>query len=392
MRTALRLSTLFLGATLLAASPAWAQDQPQPQQGEKTLGDAAKDLWRRLPDSVKAKAKEAIVEIFKTFGGVRQAAPPPPPPETAKEKAAAEKARKAELAKLKKLEQQRKADEAKRLRAEKAAKAKAEREAKLAAAKAAKEGKTPPPPPPVASVEPAPKPAVPTENLHETAVDLERKGSSYYVGARLNGTVDVSYLYDTGASLTTVDKSTLDKLGVQIPANAATIRTSTANGVVEVPLVVLETIDVGGARVTGGFTVSQCEPCADGRKIGLLGLNFSRRYLVTLDEPSKKLRLVPRVDALDHRFDVEPFLQYQGVKGSMRSGGFYVTGTVYNRSPRAIHNVRVAALLVNSSEKEIGRVSGKIGSVPAGGTTQFQFSGKAPAFAKFYLELEAADW
>jgi predicted aspartyl protease len=392
MRRALRLSTLLVGALLLAASPAWAQDQP-PAGGEKTLGDAAKDLWRRLPDSVKAKAKDAIVEMIKTFGGVRQAAPPPPAPQTAKEKAAAERARKAELAKLKKVEQQRKADEAKRLKADKAAAAKAEREAKAAAAKAAKEGKTPPPPEKVAKAEPLPPPpTVPTDALRETAVELERKGSSYYVGAKLNGSVDVSYLYDTGASLTTVDKATLDRLGVQIPPNAATIRTSTANGVVEVPLIVLDSIDVGGARVTGGFTVSQCEPCSDGRKVGLLGLNFSRRYLTTLDEGSKKLRLVPRVDALDHRFDVEPFLQYQGVKGSMRSGAFYVNGAVYNRAPRTANNVKVAAILVNANDKEIARVSGRIGTIPAGGTTQFQFHGKAPAFAKFYLELEGADW
>jgi len=388
----MRLTFLFLGALMLAASPAWAQDPPGGQPQGPTLGDTAKGLWNRLPDSLKAKAKEAVVELLKTFGGVRQAAPPPPPPQTAKEKAAAEKARKAELTKLKKVEQQRKAEEAKRLRAEKAAKAKAEREAQAAAAKAAKEGKAPPPPEKVAKVELPPPPTVPTESLRETAVELERKGSSYYVGARLNNSVEVSYLYDTGASITTVDKATLDKLGVQIPPNAATIRTSTANGVVEVPLIVLDSIDVGGARVTGGFTVSQCEPCADGRKIGLLGLNFSRRYLTTLDEGSKKLRLVPRVDALDHRFDVEPFLQYQGVKGTMRSGAFYVSGSVYNRAPRTATNVKVAAILVNANDKEIARVSGRIGTIPAGGTTQFQFNGRAPAFAKFYLELEGADW
>jgi predicted aspartyl protease len=389
MRSTLRLATLFLGVTLLAAPLAHAQDQPQTAP---TLGETAKDLWRRLPDSVKAQAKAKLVELIMTFGGVRQAAPPPPPPQTAKEIAAAEKVRKAELLKLKKLEQQRKADEAKRLKAEKAAKAKAEREAKAAAAKAAKEGKAPPPPEKVAKTEPVPQPAVPTESLRETAVDLERKGSSYYVGAKLNDQLDVSYLYDTGASITTVDKATLDKLGVQIPPNAATIRTSTANGVVEVPLIVLDSIDVGGARVTGGFTVSQCEPCASGRKIGLLGLNFSRRYLTTLDEGAKKLRLVPRVDALDHRFDVEPFLQYQGVKGSMRSGAFYVSGAVYNRAPRTATNVKVVAILVDSKDKEIARVPGRVGTLPAGGTTQFQFHGKAPTFAKFYLELDGADW
>jgi predicted aspartyl protease len=390
MRSTLRLSTLFLGATLLAAPPVRAQDQPQTSP---TLGDAAKDIWRRLPDSVKAKAKEKIVEIIeKSFGGVRPTPPPPPPPTTAKEKAAAEKARKAELAKLKKLEQQRTAAEAKRLKAEKAAAAKAAREAKLAAAKAAKEGKpAPPPPEKITKTEVAPPPP-PTAGLHEMAVPLERKGSSYYVGAKLNDQVDVSYLYDTGASLTTVDKGTLDKLGMQVPPGAATIRTQTANGTVEVPLIVLESIDVGGARVTGGFTVSLCEPCSDGRKIGLLGLNFSRRYLTTLDEGSKKLRLVPRVDALDHRFDVEPFLQYQGVKGSMRSGSFFVNGAVLNRAPRTANNVKVVAVLVDSKEKEIGRVPGRIGTIPAGGTTQFQFNGRAPAFAKFYLELDGADW
>ena len=39
------------------------------------------------------------------------------------------------------------------------------------------------------------------------------------------------------------------------------------------------------------------------------------------------------------------------------------------------------AVLVDSKEKEIGRVPGRIGTIPAGGTTQFQFSGRAPAFA-----------
>ena len=391
MRPFVRLSALFLGATLLAAPPAWAQDQPQ---SGPTLGDAAKDLWRRLPDSVKAKAKERIVEIVKSFGGVRPTPPPPPPPQTAKEKAAAEKARKAELVKLKKLEQKRKAEEAKRLRAEKAAAAKAEKAAKAAAAKAAKEGKpAPPPPEKVTKTEVAvAKPAVPIESLHETAVPLERKGSSYYVDAKLNGHLNVSYLYDTGASITTVDRPTLEKLGVQIPQGGATIRTSTANGVVEVPLLVLDSIDVGGAQVTGGFTVSLCEPCSDGRKIGLLGLNFSRRYLTTLDEGAGKLRLVPRVDALDHRFDVEPFLQYQGVKGSMRSGALYVSGGVLNRAPRTANNVKVVAVLVDANEKVLARVPGTIGSIPAGGTTQFSFHGKAPSFSKFYLELDGADW
>jgi predicted aspartyl protease len=371
---------LVCGAVALAAPPARAQ---QPPASQPTLGEAVREWWKKVPDPVKDRAREKLLEVIeKGFSGARPVPPPPPPVEpkkmTAKEKAAAEKARKAELAKLKKLEQQRKAEQAKAKREEEK-----RRKAALAAAKAA--GKAPPP-----EVAPAPPPPAPT--LHEVAVPLERRGSSYYVGARLNEQHDVSFLYDTGASLTTVDQATLQRLGVAIPPDAPRIRTQTANGTVEQPLLVLETIDVAGARVTGGFTVSLCEACSDGRKIGLLGLNFSRRYLTTIDEGAKKLRLVPRADLLDHRFDIEPFLQYEGVKGQVRNGAFYVSGSVKNRSPRAAVNVRVAGVMVDGKDKELGRITGAVGSVPAGGSTAFTIHGPTRQFDKFYIELESADW
>jgi predicted aspartyl protease len=306
---------------------------------------------------------------------------------TNKEKQAAEKARKAELAKLKKLERERKAAEAKRQREEAARAAKEAKAAKAAAAKAGTTaGKEPVPATPVAAAPPA------TTTLSEVSAPLERRGSSYYVGARLNEQHDVSFLYDTGASLTTIDAATAQRLGVAVSPDAPKIRTQTANGVVEQPLLVIDTIDVGGARVGGGFTVGLCEACSDGRKIGLLGLNFSRRYLVTLDESSRKLRLTPRADLLDHRFDIEPFLVYEGVRGQVRGGEFHVSGTVRNRAPRACQNVRVVSLLVDKQEKEVGRVSGHVGAVPAGGTTSFTMHGRAKSFDKFYLELDGADW
>jgi clan AA aspartic protease (TIGR02281 family) len=370
-----------VGVALTLAAPAARAQQPPPAQ--PTLGDAVRDWWKKVPDPVKAKAKEQILAAMEmAFGGARTAPPPPPPAEpakmTAKEKAAAEKTRRAEIAKLKKLEAQRKAAEAKAMRAHAAA-----QRAAVAAAKA--KGETPP-------VVVAPPPPLPTTTLHEVAVPLERRGSSYYVGARLNERQEVSFLYDTGASLSTVNQATLAQLGVPIPPDAPTQRTQTANGTVEQALVVLDTLDVGDVRIAGGFTVSVCEPCADGRKVGLLGLNFSRRFLVTLDEGAKKLRLVPRADLLDHRFDVEPFLAYEGVRGQVRGGSFYVTGTVRNRSPRTAVRVRVAGVLVDSSDKELGRISGAVGTVPAGGTVQFSIHGPARKFDKFYIELESADW
>jgi len=376
----------------VAAGRQQAEGQAGQAEGQAgpSLGERAKEVWQKIPDSVKAKAKEKLVEIIeKSFGGVRPMPPPPPPPTTPKEKAAAEKARKAELAKLRKLEKQRKAEAAK---AERAARTTAKKTSPTTAAQSKTSDKeTEASRAGAVVVQPqSPRPAV--EDLREVTVPLERRGSSYYVGARLNQRVEVTYLYDTGASLTTIDSDTLARLGLKVPEHAPTIRTQTANGVVEVPILVLDSIEVGGARVQGGFTVSLCDSCSDGRKRGLLGLNFSRRYLTTIDETKGELRLVPRVDALDHRFDIEPFLAYADVKGTVQGGVCKVTGRVRNRAPRPIQSMRVAAVLVDKDDKDVGRIRGTVEPVPAGGEQKFELHGRAPSFAKFYLELEGADW
>ena len=117
-------------------------------------------------------------------------------------------------------------------------------------------------------------------DLAQDAVVLpvESHGSSISVPLTVMDS-EIWLLFDTGASLTTLNEATLEELGVDIPEDAPVVQLRTANGIRESRLVLLSDVWLGGLYV-GHVTVAVCEPCADERTKGLLGLNvfvFLRR-------------------------------------------------------------------------------------------------------------------
>ena len=129
-----------------------------------------------------------------------------------------------------------------------------------------------------------------------TSVPFEGRGTSMSVPLAVGqGTLNEAelwMLFDTGASYTTLNKSTLLELGVVVPRSAPEITMQTAAGERQTRLVVLEDVWFGGIEV-GTITVAVCEECADTERSGLLGLNVSRRFLVTVNQESKELLLEP---------------------------------------------------------------------------------------------------
>ena len=88
---------------------------------------------------------------------------------------------------------------------------------------------------------------------------------------------EIWLLFDTGASLTTLDEATLADLGVDIPEDAPVVQASNSEWSEKSRLVLLSDVWLGGLYV-GHVTVAVCEPCADERTKGLLGLNVSGRF------------------------------------------------------------------------------------------------------------------
>ena len=119
-------------------------------------------------------------------------------------------------------------------------------------------------------------------------IPVERAGASLVVPVRLNDRVTAPFLIDTGASDVLVPESVAEELGLEIGPNTRRARYMTANGVVEHPVVMLDAVELGGARVEG-------VPASVGRigGVGLLGLSFFNHFRYEVDAAAGVVRLRP---------------------------------------------------------------------------------------------------
>jgi hypothetical protein len=229
----------------------------------------------------------------------------------------------------------------------------------------------------------------------EVRVAFERHEGALLVPVRLQGRaveeLGAKMIFDTGASLTTLNEATLRRLGVQVgPANP-TVEMRTANGVVRRPLAIIEGLRLGeAAPLRGGLTVAVCDPCAQGEVVGLLGLNVSGQFRVTLEAEAGQLLLSLKPDR-NRLTDIQPWVEIRGARGLWRGPLLTVDATIENRAPRPLRNLRIAAV-VRSGTRE-GRIFGELASVAAQGSAPVHLQGLPPITAgSFQLRLEQADW
>lgn len=119
-------------------------------------------------------------------------------------------------------------------------------------------------------------------------VEVERAGTSMIVPVRLNDQVTAPFLVDTGATDVLIPKAVADQLGIRIGPDTRRVRYTTANGVVENPVVTLDSVDLGGARVEG--VPASVSPSLG---VGLLGLSFFNHFTYEIDAAQGRVRLRP---------------------------------------------------------------------------------------------------
>jgi clan AA aspartic protease (TIGR02281 family) len=134
-------------------------------------------------------------------------------------------------------------------------------------------------------------------------VDVELHGKNGKKAAR-------KYLFDTGASFTTITSKTAEELGIEVPDDAPTVEFNTASGVRVSRVVYLPALSIGGVEVPS-LLVSVCDPCATDMAAGLLGLNVMREFVVQMDYQEHNIRLLPRVHQgePDRAYDIRQVVQ-----------------------------------------------------------------------------------
>jgi clan AA aspartic protease (TIGR02281 family) len=119
-------------------------------------------------------------------------------------------------------------------------------------------------------------------------IPVERAGLSMQVTATLNGSVRAPFIIDTGASDVVIPGWVAEQLGVEIDETTRTQFYQTANGVVETPVVTLDSIDLGGAEAH-----DVAASVSEGMPVGLLGLSFFNRFSYHVDPARGVVTLRP---------------------------------------------------------------------------------------------------
>jgi clan AA aspartic protease (TIGR02281 family) len=114
------------------------------------------------------------------------------------------------------------------------------------------------------------------------SVPLIKKGLTAVVEARINSTTKANFIVDTGASYTVISEHVARELKIDLEKKHPKIRLQTANGVIEVPLVTLDSIEISGLRVDD-LAAAVHDFSKDTNIAGLLGLNFLGKFRMDLD-------------------------------------------------------------------------------------------------------------
>ncbi len=114
------------------------------------------------------------------------------------------------------------------------------------------------------------------------SVPLKKKGLTAVVEVKINSTTKANFILDTGASYTVISEHVAKELKIDLEKKHPKIRLQTANGIIEVPLVTLDSIEISGLRVDD-LAAAVHDFSTDTNIAGLLGLNFLGKFRIDLD-------------------------------------------------------------------------------------------------------------
>ena len=228
----------------------------------------------------------------------------------------------------------------------------------------------------------------------QITLEFDERGSSMLVPAEVGGK-SVYFLFDTGASFTTLTPSFARSIGASPPDNAPSTVSRTANGSRRFRFGIVPEITLAG-RPHRNITYGACKACGGvtyrGKQIvGLLGLNVLRRYRIDYDHSAGEVRLEPGPDFSDRTFDVAPWLDVQRhTPRELDIGDLETAFRVQNRAPRAVEIVLSIVCKYGDGSSETITTGAR--SIPAG-DTEILTARSGRKFCRVQkVDIEDASW
>ena len=130
----------------------------------------------------------------------------------------------------------------------------------------------------------------PASSLTKASVPFQKQGQVVIVEATLNKKTAAKFIVDTGASYTMISSAVAKELAIDASQNGQTVPFQTANGLIQAPLISLESITVGGMEINN-LTAAVHDVVPDSKVSGLLGLNFLANFRMDIDTQKGLLHL-----------------------------------------------------------------------------------------------------
>lgn len=230
-------------------------------------------------------------------------------------------------------------------------------------------------------------PAKPLD-AHEIALPYEGEGRrlSVPVVFEHNGrTVETFMMLDTGATYTTLPMSVLDALGLVPNAGDPELTLHTANGERTARVKLLDRVWLGDLDLDG-VAITACEDCASEDNAGLLGLNVTGGYNITIDADRREV-IFSRRATFNRRLDVRPYARLQGRFVQYAAGRVEAAMTLDNTSDRPIAS---ATARVSCGDDSWVLPLGQVASRAVADVRRRLPS--HPRCDSYQLELHEADW
>ncbi|MCB9665859.1 MAG: clan AA aspartic protease [Alphaproteobacteria bacterium] len=199
-------------------------------------------------------------------------------------------------------------------------------------------------------VEVAPLPPAQPLDDHAIALPYEGEGRRLSVPVVFEHdgrTLETFMMLDTGATYTTLPSEVLARLGIFPSDRDPELTLNTANGPRTARVVLLDTVWLGDLYLDG-VAITTCEDCASDDNAGLLGLNVTGGYNMTIDADRREVVFTAR-RSFNRRLDVRPFADLQARFQRYPGGRVEVEVDLDNRSARPVHQ---AAARVTCGEAE----------------------------------------
>lgn len=204
-------------------------------------------------------------------------------------------------------------------------------------------------------------------------LDYERAGQSILVKAAV-GRHEVYFIFDTGASYTTLTSEFAALVGAAPAATNPRAMMQTAGGMREAPFGLLRSLRLGQQRLEN-VTFTVCDACGHHYKglpvVGLLGLNVLRRYRISMDDSNGVVELEPHRGFDDRSADIEPWIEGEVLASYLdtKAGAMKSRVEVRNLSSRAVRGVIVDVVCQTMSGEERRARTGSL-SLRARGSQQ----------------------